>query len=219
MDGVLKLADLFDRPARALGKLAGWVLLPLIAIIMFDVITRKIDFIRVGMAELNWYWFNPIIFQDAEWHLHGIILFLSFGFGYLMNSHVRVDIFREMLPRRKQAWVEFWGLAIMGIPFLILITYFAYTFVALSFHQGEGSESLTGIPARYIIKSFMVLGFLLLLSSFLATILRIIVVLFGTEEEKTRAEKLLHIFPHEDVEAAKAGSTSDPEDAEKEGKS
>ena len=73
MDGVLKLAELFDRPARALGKVAGWVLLPLIAIIMFDVVTRKIDFIRIGMAELNWYWLNPIIFQDAEWHLHGII--------------------------------------------------------------------------------------------------------------------------------------------------
>lgn len=219
MDGVLKLADLFDRPARALGKLAGWVLLPLIAIIMFDVITRKVDFIRVGMAELNWYWFNPIIFQDAEWHLHGIILFLSFGFGYLMNSHVRVDIFREMLPRRKQAWVEFWGLAIMGIPFLILITYFAYTFVALSFHQGEGSESLTGIPARYIIKSFMVLGFLLLLSSFLATILRIIVVLFGNDEDRRKAEDLLHIFPHEDIEAAKTEVLSIEDETKEKGSS
>ncbi len=195
MDGILTLADLFDRPARALGKVAGWIMLPLIAVIMFDVITRKIDFIRVGMAEANISWFNPIIFQDAEWHLHGIILFLSFGFGYLMNAHIRVDIFRELLPRRKQAWVEFWGLVIMGIPYLLIISYFAFNFVALSWSQGEGSESLTGIPMRYIIKSFMLVGFLLLLSSFIATLLRLIVFLYGSPEDVEGAEEALEIFP------------------------
>jgi TRAP-type mannitol/chloroaromatic compound transport system permease small subunit len=161
---------------------------------MFDVITRKIDFIRIGMAELNLRWLNPIIFQDLEWHLHGVILFLSFGFGYLMNAHVRVDIFREMLSHRKQAWFEFFGLLLFAIPYLTLITYFAIQFVLLSYSQGEGSESLTGVGMRYIIKSFMVIGFLLLWAAFIATILRLVTYLFGDARIQHAAEGQLAVF-------------------------
>lgn len=200
MRGLLSVAQLFDWPARSIGKLAGWLILPLILIIMFDVITRRIDTARVWIAEQNIYWFNPIIFQDAQWHLHGIILLCAFGFGYLMNAHVRVDIFREMLPRRGQAKVEFFGLLIMGIPFLIVISYFAIQFVLLSYNQNEGSESLTGIGARYIIKSFLVIGFLLLLSAFIATILRLIVALWGPDDLREEAYATLDIFAEQGIE-------------------
>jgi TRAP-type mannitol/chloroaromatic compound transport system permease small subunit len=200
MRGLLSLAQVFDWPARVIGKLAGWLIIPLIFIIMFDVITRRIDSIRIWIAEQNIYWFNPIIFQDAQWHLHGIILLCSFGFAYLLNAHVRVDIFREMLPRRGQAKVEFWGLLLMGIPFLLVISYFAFQYVALSFSQNEQSESLTGIGNRYIIKSFLIIGFLLLLSSFIATILRLIVAIWGNEEDSALGYEALDIFAEQGIQ-------------------
>ena len=118
----------------------------------------------------------------------------------LMNAHVRVDIFREMLPRRGQAKVEFWGLLLMGIPFLIVITYFAWQYVALSYSQNEGSESLTGIGARYIVKSFLIVGFALLLSSFIATILRLTVALWGSQEDSDAAYAILDIFAEQGIE-------------------
>ncbi len=200
MRGLLSLAQVFDWPPRQLGKLAGWMIIPLIMIIMFDVITRRIDSVRIWIAEQNIYWFNPIIFQDAQWHLHGIILLSTFGFAYLMNAHVRVDIFREMLPRRGQAKVEFFGLLIMGIPFLIVISYFAFQFVGLSYSQNEQSESLTGIGDRYIIKSFLIVGFLLLLSSFLATILRLFVAIWGNAADSEAAYATLDIFAEQGIE-------------------
>ncbi len=210
MDSLIKVADWFDRPSRAIGKIGSWFILPLIAIIMFDVITRKIDFFRIMLAEANIYWFNPNIFQDSQWHLHAILMFTSFGFGYLMNSHVRVDIFRELLAKRKQAWVEITGLTLMAIPYLLIITYFSYRFVALSFGQGEGSESLTGIGMRYIIKSVMVLGFLSLLSALLATWLRLFVFLFGNEDQKIRAADVITVFAHqaEEIETVVKGDGS-----------
>lgn len=200
MRGLLSLAQVFDWPPRQFGKLVGWLIIPLILIIMFDVVTRKIDYLRIWIAEQNIYWFNPIIFQDAQWHLHGVILLSTFGFGYLMNAHVRVDIFREMLPRRGQAKVEFWGLLIMGIPFLIVISYFAVQFVALSISQNEQSESLTGIGNRYIVKSFLIIGFLLLLSSFLATILRLFVAIWGNKEDSEAAYATLDIFAEQGIQ-------------------
>ena len=196
MERLLNVAEMLDRPSRAIGKIGSWFILPLIGIIMFDVITRKIDFFRIALAEANIAWFNPNIFQDSEWHLHAILLFTSFGYGYLMNSHVRVDIFRELLVKRKQAWIEFIGLTLMAIPYLLIITYFAYTFVALSFSQGEGSESMTGIGMRYIIKSVMVIGFLSLLAALLSTWMRLFVFLFGDDDSKTKALEVISVFAH-----------------------
>lgn len=198
MERLLRIAEYLDRIPRFAGKCAGWVVLPLIAVIMFDVITRKIDFLRIGMSQLSFYWLiEPIKLQDMEWHLHAIILMLSFGFAYLSNAHVRVDIFREMLSRRGQAWVEFWGIVLLALPYLLLVTYFAFIFVKISFLQGEGSESLTGITHRYIIKSVMVIGFALLLSAFVATLIRLCALLFGDHDSKAKAASVLNIFTDE----------------------
>jgi len=196
MSSLLKLAGYLDIVPRTLGRWAGWLILPLIFFIMFDVITRKIDFLRIGMSELSWYWLiEPIKIQDAEWHIHGALVLCSFGLGYLMNSHVRVDIFRELLPRRKQAWTEFWGLTLFAIPYCLMFTYYAWVFVALSYSQGEGSESLTGIPHRYIVKSFTVIGFGILLMAVISTFLRICVYLFGNKDEQRKAFEVLSVFP------------------------
>ncbi|MEL6215840.1 MAG: TRAP transporter small permease subunit [Pseudomonadota bacterium] len=205
----LDIAQYFDWPAREVGKLTGWLIIPLILIIMFDVVTRKIDAARIWIAEQNIFWFNPIIFQDAQWHLHGVILLCSFGFGYLMNAHVRVDIFREMLPRRGQAKVEFWGLLIMGIPFLMIISYFALQFVGLSVSQNEQSESLTGIGNRYIVKSFLIVGFVLLLFSFIATIMRLFAAIWGPVEHRETAYATLDIFADDVVKEDFGTVTSD----------
>ena len=130
------------------GQAGAWLILPLVFVIMFDVVTRKVDFIRLNFSEfsVDYGYSVPTILQDFEWHLHGIILLTTFGFGYLANAHVRVDVFREHIHPRKQAWLEFIGLFVM----------------AVSYHQGEGSESLTGIPRRYVIKSFMIIGVVVL---------------------------------------------------------
>lgn len=210
MNGLLNLAEYLDRIPRFIGKCAGFVVLPLIAVIMFDVITRKIDFLRIGMSQLSFYWvIEPIKLQDMEWHLHAIILMMSFGFAYLNNAHVRVDIFREMFGRRGQAWIEFWGIVLLAIPYLVIAIYFSAVFVKISFMQGEGSESLTGITHRYIIKSVMVIGFTFTMSAFLATLIRICALLFGGHDQKARAAGELQIFTEEtnrtaDVLAAEA---------------
>lgn len=199
MNALIKLANVLDRVPRYLGKAAGWLIIPLIAIIMFDVITRKIDYFRIGLSELTWYWLiEPIKLQDMQWHLHGVLLLMSFGFAYLMNAHVRVDIFREKLSRRGQAWVEFLGLMVMAMPYLILVTYFAVIFVTISIQQGEGSESLTGITHRYIVKSFTVVGFGLALSAVIATFIRLSVFLFGSPALRAQVQGDLHIFAHEE---------------------
>ena len=194
MDFLLRLAGRFDAIARQCGRLAAWIILPLIFIIMFDVVTRKLDVTRLWFSDLSIAWGGisiSTIFQDLQWHFHAILMMMTFAIGYLTNAHVRVDIFRELLPKRKQAWVEF--------------IEEAWQLTSLAFGQGEGSESLTGIGKRWMIKSVVLIGFSLLMLAVLATLFRLGAMLFGTEEQGLRGNKALAIFPGDagDLEAAR----------------
>jgi len=193
---MLKFAQTLDKFARNAGLLCGWLIVPLVFIILFDVITRKLDYTRLMFSEwgVTSGFSVSTILQDFQWHLHAVLLLMSFGLGYLMNAHVRVDIFREMLSRRKQAWLELFGLVVLGIPFLILMISFAWDQFFISWQQTEGSESMTGIPHRYIVKSFMVLGFIVVLAAVVATIIRLWTFLTGGQERSDEALSSLAIF-------------------------
>lgn len=203
---MLKFAQALDRISRKAGLMAGWLIVPLVLIILFDVITRKLDVTRLAFSEIGvQYGFSiSTILQDFQWHLHAVLLLLSFGIGYLMNAHVRVDIFREMLPRRKQAWLELFGLVFLALPFLILMISFAWDQFYLSWGQNEGSESMTGIPKRYIVKSFMVIGFVVVLFAVVATIIRLGVYLRNRQPQSDEALASLAIFSDQSTALAEA---------------
>jgi TRAP-type mannitol/chloroaromatic compound transport system permease small subunit len=206
MNALLKVADRLDAFARSIGKAAGWLILPLIVVIMFDVITRKVDVTRLYFSEYTAEYGYSVstILQDLEWHFHAVILLLSFGFGYLANAHVRVDIFRELLPRRKQGWLEFVGLLILAVPFLCLMIYYAWDLMALSWHQNEGSDSMTGIDYRYVIKAFMPAGFIVAMASVIATLFRLWGYLRGDEAAQAKALDGLEIFADDHEELTRA---------------
>lgn len=196
MNSLASLADALDRIARKAGKGIGWVILPLIFTIMFDVVTRKVDTTRLFFSEftVEYGYSVSTILQDLQWHFHAMLLMLTFGFGYLANAHVRVDIFREMLSKRRQAWMEFIGLIVLAVPFLLLMIAYGWDLAALSWHQGEGSDSMTGIDFRYVIKAFVPLGFLVAMFAVIATLLRLWNFLFGSQEASDYARTKLEIF-------------------------
>ncbi|WP_323797255.1 TRAP transporter small permease subunit [Nisaea sp.] len=199
MKAALNIASVLDRFSRKAGQAGAWLILPLVFVIMFDVVTRKVDFIRLYFSDfsIEYGYSVSTILQDFEWHLHGVILLLTFGFGYLANAHVRVDVFREHIHPRKQAWLEFIGLFVMAVPFLFLVGWQSWILMAISYHQGEGSESLTGIPWRYVIKSFMIIGVVVLSMAVVATLFRLAAYLFGSREEHEEARDSLEIFNYE----------------------
>lgn len=206
MGALLSVAGLLDRIARSIGKTVGWIMIPLILVIIFDVITRKLDFTRLlfaGYTATSGVSVSTIL-QDLQWHFHAVLLMMTFGFGYLANAHVRVDVFRELLPRRPQAWIEVFGLVFFGFPFVVLMIWYSFQMTELSFHQGEGSESMTGIGQRWFIKSFLLWGFIVLMMAILATLFRLIAYLFGDQDAQEEALEGLEIFAEESEELAAA---------------
>jgi TRAP-type mannitol/chloroaromatic compound transport system permease small subunit len=200
MELLLALSEAIDRFLTRVGKLAAWLLLPLVAVIMIDVITRKFQLLTTlnesfrasgneAAARFIESYFTSTKFQEMEWHLHAALFLLCMGFGYVKNSHVRIELIRERFDLETRAWVEFVGCIIFILPYAGLVLYFSTDFAMRSYNMNEVSSALTGLGHRWIIKSFVPLGMILLLLSAAAVAARNAVYLFGPPNLRDKAQR------------------------------
>ncbi|MEZ5670176.1 MAG: TRAP transporter small permease subunit [Alphaproteobacteria bacterium] len=184
------------------GKAAAWLFLPLILIILLDVVTRRAEgevwswgvwiqdallWVKRGMEEGADLTSTKL--QEMEWHLHTVIFALGFGFAYIANAHVRVDLVRERLKPRAQQWIELLGALLFMIPYCGLLFFIFAEYAANSFDQGEVSSALTGLSHRWIIKAVLPLGLVVAALSAIAVLIRKLLVLFAGPELVVRVER------------------------------
>lgn len=201
MNWLLQMAKCMHLIVERAGRLCSWIVLILIAVIVYDVVTRKIPFVQHFIQESFLYEFiSPTKLQELEWHLHAVFFLLAFGFAYVHNAHVRVDVIRESLSVRTQAWVELAGILFLGGPYIAVLLFFGWDFVASSYAQGEGSDALTGIPNRWIVKSFVIIGLVLLCLAMIATAIQLAMYLFAKSSLSQTAHTQLVVL----------GSNKDP---------
>jgi len=167
-----------DRLNEWVGRSISWVAVLMVAVVTGDVIMR--------------YLFGKsfVFMQELEWHLFGVLFLIGAGYTLLHDSHVRVDIFYQRLTERQQAWINLLGVLIFLLPgcFLVLDTSIPYT--AASWSVGEGSPDPGGLPARYLLKAVIPLGFTLLTLQGLAMGLRSILLLSGHSVGPERSKGL-----------------------------
>ncbi len=185
---LLSLSDAMARVCAAFARLGAWLIVPLILIIVYDVVTRKIVFIQQWVMNSWLYaYISPTKLQEMEWHLHAVIFLMAYALAYLLNTHVRVDIWRDHRSERTRGWIELGAILLLALPFCSVLVYQAWFFVLKSYAQGEGSAAMTGLPHRWVIKSFVLLGTGLLLTALLATLMRLVVFLFGSRALSAQA--------------------------------
>ena len=83
--------------------------------------------------------------------------------------------------------LEILGIAIFAIPYCIVATWFAFGFAEVSFLQGESSDAPNGLPHRWIIKSSLFLGMVLVCAAVISILARNLVFLFGPPTLAARA--------------------------------
>jgi TRAP-type mannitol/chloroaromatic compound transport system permease small subunit len=135
------------------GRAACWLFIPLMGLIVFDVVGRR--FLALPTIQL----------QELQWYLHGILLLLTIGYAYLANAHVRIEAISELFPERVRLYVELFGITIFLIPYIGLICYLSIDFAWQAYVTGENSSAAQGLSDRWIIKSFLPIGFALVLLS------------------------------------------------------
>ena len=164
---LLKISIFLEKIVLFFGKIGSWLAIPLILIIIFDVITRR--FFVLGSTKL----------QEMEWHLHTSLFLLVLGYAYLKDAHVRIEIVREKYSIKVKAILETLGIIVFLIPYTLLVIYYGIDFVNRSFSMNEVSSALTGLSHRWIIKSFIPFGMLILFLAGVSLLLKNIIYIFA----------------------------------------
>lgn len=185
MNALANLADALSRLVLWAGRIGAWATIPMIALIIWDVVSRR--FFATGSTLL----------QELEWHFHAVLFLLCLGFAYLRNAHIRIEIVREHMSRRGQLWLELAGCTLVLAPFCAFVIYYSVDLAWRAWLQNEGSPNVGGTPHWWIIKSFVPLGMLLLLLAGAAVAVRRVVLLFGPRALQER------ILAREQEEAVK----------------
>jgi TRAP-type mannitol/chloroaromatic compound transport system permease small subunit len=166
------------------GRWGAVFILPLVFVTMWDVVMRKIGGLQVLLVEHFGRPFESTVLQELEWHFHTALFTLVLGYSYVRNRHVRVDLIREKLTFRSQAWIEFLGVSLFMIPYCLIVGYFAVTFAWDSLLLMEKSASTVGLSYRWVIKSVLVFGMFVAFVSGVAVWLQTVIVLFGPPEAR-----------------------------------
>ncbi|MEM8950894.1 MAG: TRAP transporter small permease subunit [Pseudomonadota bacterium] len=165
----LSAAEVIDRITRAAGKLGTLLLLALIALVGWNVAGRYV----VGGGS--------VALQELEWHLLAPVAILGITLLVLEKGHVRVDMVYDRMPERAQTWLDLISM-ICGIVMAVLFIKYSIGFVESSWSLREGSADPGGLPARYLLKAMIPLGFALFALQCLANAIRYAVKLADDRE-------------------------------------
>jgi len=139
---------------RAVGIVAACVLIPAqILVSLSYLVGRRIFNVPV----------TPL--QELEWHFFFTLVFLTLGAALLADRHVRIDILRARLGERARAYIEIAGFVFALLPAAASLIYFGGQFAWESYLTGENSRAALGLPWRWIVKSMIPVGGLLLLAA------------------------------------------------------
>jgi len=141
---------LIDTLNKWIGTMVSWLTIILVIVMVGDVALRYLFSITSAAS------------FELEWHLFAGIFLLGAAYTLQQDKHVRVDVFYHRFSERTKGWVNLLGTSFLLLPFCAVAFYESLSFVEASFNVRETSADPQGLPARYIIKSVIPLGFLLL---------------------------------------------------------
>lgn len=160
------LADSIDRAIQKIGHLIAWAYVLLVFVIITQVILRK------GFSS------GLIIFEELEWHLYAVGVMFGLSYAQTTNSHIRVDLFYSSFRTNTKYVIEILGILLLVLPFISIIFLHSLDFVADSFRINEHSESPSGLPYRWLVKSVIPASMALLGLAVLSRLYRDTVLLF-----------------------------------------
>lgn len=152
MQGIKKIVSFCDRINEWIGSvIVTSAVFIFILVIFSNVILR--------------YLFNTsyVFMAELEWHLFSFIFLLGAGFTLLHDGHVRVDVFYSLMNRRKKAIVNCIGVLLFLIPSCYMVLKTTIPWAVDAYKVGEVSLDPGGIPARFVLKACLPIGYFLML--------------------------------------------------------
>ncbi|RLD22785.1 MAG: C4-dicarboxylate ABC transporter permease [Bacteroidetes bacterium] len=164
-----RFSNILEQISRWVGERAKWLTTALVILIFVDVVLRYLFSITSAWV------------IELEWHLFALIFILGAAFTLAEDQHVRVDVFYTRFSPRRKAWVNLVGTILFLIPWCLIVIYTSYHYADNSFAVREISADPGGLPARYVIKFSVTVGFTLLLLQALSLCLKSIAIIIKKE--------------------------------------
>jgi len=165
-----RFANILEQISIWVGERVKWLTTILVLLIFIDVVLRYL-FSQTSAWVI-----------ELEWHVFALIFILGAGYTLAEDQHVRVDVFYTRFSPRRKAWVNLIGTLFFLVPWCLIIVYTSYHYAENSFAVQETSPDPGGLPARYLIKFSVTIGFSLLLLQACVLCLKSIVVI--TKKDK-----------------------------------
>jgi TRAP-type mannitol/chloroaromatic compound transport system permease small subunit len=132
------------------GKLSSWLILPLTAIVAYDVILRKLYRSTLWTYDVSMWLYSAMFLIGCTWVLKE-------------HSHIRVDVIYEKFPPRAKAIFEVLSYLILFFPLIVTLLVSGSHYAWESFRDKEISINSPWNPILWPFKAIAPVAFLLLL--------------------------------------------------------
>lgn len=184
MQPLLALSRLIDAINTVVGKAVTWLTLLVVLVSAGNAVVRKV----LHTSSNAW--------LELQWYMFGAMFLLAAGYTLLNNEHVRVDVLASRLSRRKQIWIEVFGVIFFLMPACLLITWLSWPVFMDSLVTNEQSSNPGGL-IRWPVKLLIPVGFALLVLAGLSHLIKCVAFLTGAgpdpllkDNDKSAEEKL-----------------------------
>jgi len=164
------LIELIDRFTERVGRMVSALILVLIFTMSYEVGAR--------------YLFNsPTAWSyDLSYMIGHSMMLLGAGYTLLHGGHVRVDLAYERFPERVKALVDFVLSVVIFFPLVGALTYRAYTQAITAFVRGTRSDFGIWMPPMWPFRTFLAIGFTLLLIAGISWFIKSFMALRGEDK-------------------------------------
>ena len=183
MQGLLSLSRIIDHALRLIARIGGWLGAVLVTVVVYDVVTRYFGVPKIwGLTSTK--------IQESEYWLHSFLIVLVVGYAYTRQSHIRIDLVRERLPDRAKYWIEAIGISIALVPYSVLGAWLAWPYAVQSYVSDEISKSQTGLSDIWILKSGLIVLFVLMGLAGLSQLIKAVAGITGRLPSEMRDETI-----------------------------
>src|SRR5919201_6355463 len=176
MRSLLALSRAIDALNERLGRIVFWGVLIMVLVSAGNATSRY----AFNVASNAW--------LELQWYLFSAVFLLCAGYTLLHNEHIRIDVVSSLLSRRKQMWIDVFGLVFFLLPMTLFIMWLSWPVFMNAWTSGEISGSAGGL-VRWPVRLLVPAGFLLLSLQGISELIKRIAYLRGLIDDPVEKHK------------------------------
>lgn len=167
LNWLVRISNSIDRLSVLLGNAVSFLTAVMVILTAYIVFERYV----IGTS--------TVVLSELNWHFGALIFLLGAAYTLGNDQHVRVDLIYHNLNARTKARINLIGTLLLLVPVCIVVLWvslfspsFEQSFVVRAWRFAESSPDPGGLPAFYLLKTFIPISFFILLLQGIAEIIK-----------------------------------------------